>query len=172
MGPGSLMPCSRKRGFDTRTLQFGNEHRERGMNAKKLLLAALAGSVSMWALAGLWHKLIVANFYERATEATHEGTGVIFLAYLVLGVLMAYMYPLGYKGGRPLAEGLRFGVVIGLLWVFPHELAMAGAHGGSISYVFQNAAWHVAEQGAGGIVIGLVYGRIQAAATVGTAPGN
>ncbi len=50
--------------------------------------------------------------------------------------------------------------VIGLLWVFPHGLAMAGAHGDSISYVFKNAAWHVVEQGVGGIVIGLVYGKL------------
>lgn len=137
------------------------------MNAKRLVLATLAGGVGMWALAGVWHQLILAQFYRAAAEATHEGTGIIFIAYLVLGVLMAYMYPLGYKGGRPAGEGLRFGILIGLLWVFPHELAMAGAHGGSIGYVFRNAAWHVVEQGAGGVLIALVYGR---AAMTGSRP--
>ena len=63
------------------------------------------------------------------------------------------------KGGYPVAEGLRFGVLIGLLWVFPHGLAMAGAHGKSIAYVFKNTAWHLIEQGVGGIIIALVYGR-------------
>jgi hypothetical protein len=77
---------------------------------------------------------------------------------------MAYMYPLVCEGGRPIIEGLRFGMVIGVLWVFPHELAMAGAHGDSISYVFENAAWHLVEQGVGGIIIGFVYGRVQAVA--------
>lgn len=139
------------------------------MNVKKLALATLAGGAAMWLLAGLWHKLIMAQFYAHETEATHEGTGIILVAYLVLGVLMAYMYPLGYKGGRPAVEGLRFGIVIGLLWVFPHELAMAGAHGESILYVLKNAAWHVVEQGVGGIVVGLIYGRGQAAAPEGSA---
>lgn len=134
------------------------------MNIKKFILATLAGGVTMWLLAGLWHKLLMAKFYAGETDATHEGTGIIFLAYMVLGVLMAYIYSLGYKGGRPTVEGLRFGVVIGLLWVFPHELAMAGAHGDSILYVFKNAALHIIEQGVGGIIIGLVYGRIKAVA--------
>lgn len=133
------------------------------MNIKKFTLATLAGGAAMWALAGLYHKLLMAKFYTGETGATHEGTGIIFLAYMVLSVLMAYIYPLGYKGRRPAVEGLRFGMLIGLLWVFPHELAMAGAHGNSISYVFKNAVWHMIEQGFGGIIIGLVYGRVRAA---------
>ncbi|MDH5752986.1 MAG: hypothetical protein OEZ59_11305 [Deltaproteobacteria bacterium] len=128
------------------------------MNVKKTALATLAGGVVMWAAAGLWHKVILSGFYENATHATHEGVGVILLAYLVLAALMSYMYPLGYKGGSPLAEGLRFGVLIGILWVFPHELAMAGAHGESLLYPFQNAAVHMVEQGVGGVVIGYVHG--------------
>jgi hypothetical protein len=128
------------------------------MNIKKFILAILAGSITMWFLAGLWHEILMAKFYTAETDATHEGTGIIFLAYLVLGVLMSYIYPLGYKGGRSIIEGLRFGIVIGLLWVFPHALAMAGAHGTSIIYVFKNVAWHVVEQGVGGVVIALVFG--------------
>ena len=139
------------------------------MNLKKIVLASLAGGIGMWILAGIWHELILANFYENATQATHEGTGIILVAYLVLGALMAYLYPLGYKGGRPVIEGLRFGMVIGLLWVFPHELAMAGAHGEPLSYVFKNAGWHMVEQGIGGIIIGLLYGWAPITKSVGTA---
>ncbi len=128
------------------------------MKIRKLLAAALAGSLSMWLLAGLWHELIMANFYKAETDATHQGSGIILVAYVVLGLLMAYMYPIGYKGNKPWTEGLRFGLIIGLLWVFPHELAMAGAHGDPLAYVFKNALWHLLEQGIGGIVIGLVYG--------------
>jgi len=133
--------------------------KEKALNYKKFLLASLAGAGAMWLLAGLWHEVIMASFYAAEAHATHEGTAIILLAYLILGILMAYLYPLVYKGGRPFLEGLWFGILIGLLWVFPHELAMAGAHGKSLVYVFKNAAWHIVEQGAGGIVIGLVYGR-------------
>jgi membrane protein CcdC involved in cytochrome C biogenesis len=129
------------------------------MNMKKFMQAMLAGSVSMWLLAGLWHEVVMARFYAEHAGASHEGTGIIFLAYFVLGGLMAYLYPLVYREGRPLAEGLKFGILIGILWVFPHDLAMAGAHGDSISYVFRNTAWHMVEQGLGGMIIGLIYGR-------------
>ena len=142
------------------------------MHIKKFVAATLAGGAAMWILAGLWHEVVMATFYASETDATHQGTGIIFLAYIVLGALMAYIYPLGYKGGRPVFEGLRFGLVIGLLWVFPHELAMAGAHGDSISYVFKNAAWHMVEQGVGGLIIGLIYGRLQVAAKKGGKKGH
>ncbi len=138
------------------------------MNLKKFTPAALAGSVAMWLLAWLWHMLLVPGFYAANDEAAHhDGLGLIVLAYLLLGALMAYMYPIGYKGGRPVLEGLRFGLLIGLLWVLPHALVRAGAHGGdSISYVLINSAWHLIEQGAGGVIIGLIYGRSPAAAPV------
>lgn len=110
--------------------------------------------------------VIVPGFYARGgEEAHHEGGGLIIVGYLLLGALMAYMYPIGYKGGRPVLEGLRFGLLIGLLWVLPQELVRLGAHGkGSISYILVNSAWHLVEQGAGGVIIGLIYGREPAAA--------
>lgn len=129
------------------------------MPLKKLVLAAVVGGLAMWVLAGLWHELVAARFYAEETEATHEGTGIILVAYLILGLLMAYLHGRVYRGGQPAVEGMKLGVVIGLLWVFPHELAMAGAHGEPLSYVLKNAAWHLVEQGVGGIVIALVYGR-------------
>jgi hypothetical protein len=129
------------------------------MQLKKFVISVLAGSLSMWLLAGLWHKVIMAQYYAAVHNTTHEGTGIILTAYLILGIFMAYLYPLVYKGGRPTVEGLKFGMIIGLLWVFPHELLAAGAHGSSISYVLKNAVLHMFEQGIGGIIIGIIYGR-------------
>jgi hypothetical protein len=127
---------------------------------KTMVIVALSGAVSMWLLAGLWHEIIMARFYSNETHATHEGSGIIFAAYLLLALLMAYIFPLGYSGGYVLWEGLRFGILIGLLWVFPHELAMAGAHGESLAYVFKNAVWHMFEQGIGGIVMAFTYKKV------------
>ena len=126
----------------------------------RIALGALVGAIAMWLLAGLWHTVVARKLYEGGTHAhgSHEGIGVIFLGYLVLGSLMAYLYSLVHAGGPPVVSGLRFGVLMGLLWVFPHELTMVGAHGKPLPYVLKNAAWHVIEQGVGGIVIGLVMG--------------
>jgi len=130
------------------------------MNTKQIIIATLASGLVMWALAGLWHKLLAVAFYSRETHASHEGVGIILIAYLVLGLLMAYLFPAIQPGQNILLSGLIFGAVIGLLWVFPHELAMAGAHGKPLAYVFKNAAWHVVEQGVGGVVIALVVSKV------------
>ena len=131
------------------------------MNYKKFFIATFAGSITMWLTAGLWHEIIAAAFYSEETHATHEGTGIIFIAYLVLGLIMAYLYPKFSKGDKPLLDGIKFGAVIGILWVFPYELAMAGAHDTSIMYVLKNGAWHVVEQGIGGVVIAFLFSKLK-----------
>jgi hypothetical protein len=128
------------------------------MNIKKLVFSTLVAGFGMWVIAGIWHNLIMANLY-KSVHATHDGIGLLLIAYLVLALIMSYIYPLGYKGGKPIIEGLKFGAIIGILWVFPHGIAMAGAHGDSLVYVIKNATWHIVEQGLGGIIIGLIYGN-------------
>ncbi len=72
---------------------------------------------------------------------------------------MVHIYSLCYRGGKPVLEGLKIGVVIGILWVFPHGLTMAGAHETSVIYEIKNMIWHMVEQGIGGIIIALIFGR-------------
>jgi hypothetical protein len=130
------------------------------MAMKQFLLATVASGVAMWMLAGVWHQVVAATFYKKETHASHQGIGIIFVAYLLLAALMIYLYSVIGTDAGPILTGLKVGVLVGILWVFPHELAMAGAHGKSITYVFRNATWHVAEQGMGGVVVGLVYAYV------------
>ena len=127
------------------------------MKIYRFLILSLGSGISMMAVAGIWHELLLKQFYETATHASHEGTGVIFIAYIILGMFMAGLYPQQVSNRQDLANGFKFGAIIGLLWVFPHGLAMAGAHGDSIGYVFKNSAWHMIEQGLGGLVIAAIY---------------
>jgi len=136
------------------------------ISLKRLVLATLAGGVTMWLLGGLWHTVLMVAFYSAATHAAHEGVGTILLAYLILAGMTAYLFSRVHRGGRPAVTGLKLGVLIGLIWVFPHGLAMVGAHGDSLVYVFKNAAWHIVEQGIGGVVIALVACAKRAPSTV------
>ena len=113
----------------------------------------------MWLVAGLAHEVIFKQFFRDATDASHEGAGIIFFSYILLGVLMTYFYSIAPKGTKPILDGLKYGAFIGIVWVLPHGLVMAGAHGESISYQFVNGLWHVIEQGFGGGVIGYVYAK-------------
>lgn len=114
----------------------------------------------MWVISGLWHNLILANFYRDEVEASHEGIGVLLIAYIILGLFMIYFYHRAYANERSMVSALKLGVLIGILWVFPHELAMTGAHGEPLAYVLKNGVWHVVEQGLGGIIMGLIYGKV------------
>ena len=130
------------------------------MNKKQrnLIIAPIVGGLGMWITAGLWHNLILPSF-NKSVEAHHEGLGIMLIAYLILAILMTYIYSLVYKGEKPIIEGLKIGVLIGILWVFPHGLTMAAAHETSILYEIKNTLWHMVEQGIGGIIIASIIGR-------------
>ncbi len=117
--------------------------------------AALVSGFAMWVAAGLWHNLILP-ILDKTAEAHHEGLGLMLAAYFILSLLMTYIYSLSYKSGSRLIAGLKIGIIVGILWVFPHGLAMAGAHNTSVIYEIKNALWHIVEQGIGGVVIALV----------------
>lgn len=108
----------------------------------------------MWVIAGLWHNLVLPAFDEHQ-EAHHQGIFLMLIAYLVLSSLMVHIYSLSKKTNR-IAAGLKTGVVVGVLWVLPHGLAMAGIHETSVLYEIRNAIWHVFEQGLGGVLIALL----------------
>jgi hypothetical protein len=123
----------------------------------KLLLSTFVGGLVMWIIAGLWHNLILPSFDSNA-QAHHDGLGIMLVSYFILAFLMACIYALSYKGGSPVIEGLKIGIVIGVLWVFPHGLAMAGAHDTSVIYEVKNTLYHIIEQGIGGIIIAIIWG--------------
>lgn len=125
---------------------------------KKLMLATLCGGFGMWVVAGLWHNLILPTL-NKNIHAHHEGLFILLIAYFILALLMAYVYSLIRKSNKPIIDGLKLGIVIGILWVFPHGLAMAGTHGSSIIYEIKNTLWHIVEQGIGGIIVSLVYAK-------------
>jgi hypothetical protein len=125
---------------------------------KSMIIAPLVGGLGMWVIAGLWHNLILP-LLNNNIEAHHEGFGLMLIAYFILAILITYIYSLTYKGGKPIIEGIKIGVIIGILWVFPHGLTMAAAHDTSIVYEIKNALWHMIEQGIGGIIIATIIGK-------------
>ena len=137
------------------------------MDIKKLLLASVGGFVVMFLLSWLWHELLMVGFYEtNGADVMREQPDMvpITLGYVVLAVLMALVYPMGYKGGAPLQEGMRFGAIVGLLWVLPLMLILSGVWNWPLTGALVDGGWHVVEQAVGGIVIGMIYGGAKAAA--------
>jgi hypothetical protein len=75
---------------------------------------------------------------------------------------MSLIYPVGYKGGSPAKEGLRFGVLIGLVVWLTANLTIHGVLKNTLASALVDSVWHIVEQGIGGIAIALVYGKSSA----------
>ena len=88
------------------------------MNANKLMGAGGA-FVVMFALSGLWHQALMGDYYAAIMPSVARAEPnmiLIGVGYLITAAVMAFIFPVGYKGGSGVAEGLRFGAVIGLRW--------------------------------------------------------
>jgi hypothetical protein len=123
---------------------------------KIYLFCTLSAGPGMWIIGGLYHNLILPAFNETI-HPHHEGLGITLIAYFILAFLMTYIYSLSNAKINTLLRGAKLGIVIGILWVFPHGLAMAATHETSIVYEFKNALYHMIEQGIGGLIVFCVY---------------
>jgi hypothetical protein len=131
------------------------------MEVRKLILAVVAGLAAMLLLSGLWHGLLMHDFYVAHSPTLRETPllRLIGLGYFILATVMVVIYPKGYEGGPPWLEGLRFGMLVGILYALPMGLVSYGAEGCHTGrLVVVDAAWHLAEQGVGGIIIALIHG--------------
>jgi demethylmenaquinone methyltransferase/2-methoxy-6-polyprenyl-1,4-benzoquinol methylase len=122
----------------------------------KWIISTIASGLGMWITGGLWHNLILPNITSN-NEAHHEGLGITLIAYFILAFLMTFLFSRISKTDNLIIYGLKLGVLVGVLWVFPHGLAMAGTHDTSIVYEIKNTMYHIFEQGTGGIIIGWIY---------------
>ena len=131
------------------------------MNAKKMLQAWLAGFVVMYIISIIWYLFIIGGYNEvqfAAVARAEPSMTLIIVGYLVLTFLMSYIYPIGFKGGAPLHEGLRFGVLLGLVISLPTALIYSGAYNMPLIANLIDAAYHTVEITIGATVMALIYG--------------
>lgn len=133
------------------------------MDTKKYLIATVTGLIVMFALAYVGHTLLLESLFEHspmdAIAKEMPNIPGIAVAYLVLSLLMTYMYPKGVEGGSVMGNGLRFGILVGLIFSVPISIIMYSTiEGGTVTMIVAEGVWHMIEQGAGGIAIAYVYG--------------
>jgi Zn-dependent protease with chaperone function len=138
----------------------------KNMNIKKLLIATAAAFAVMFGVGGLTHLVLFKDWLLN-----HPGLAgninrpepmlqYTIAALLLLAFIMAYLYPKGMEGDNKIMQGLKFGIIISVLFFFPCNLiqySMTTAL--SMKAILMDAVLHAVEQGLGGIVIALVYGN-------------
>jgi hypothetical protein len=135
----------------------------------RTILAVLAASVAMFALAGAYTGVLAREFIaknvDQALMRTPPNLILVFFGYLVLALLMAILYRRFVRvEGSPAWSGLRFGMVAAVCWLMPYSLVLFGVYKFPYIVLPLDFIWALFEQGVGGLVIGLIYGKANATA--------
>ena len=132
--------------------------------SKKFIFATLSYVVLTLAIAYPWHfvwfkdLLDQLGMYNRAEPIIALG----ILSMVIQGAVMAYLYPFYYKNGKPLVEGIKFGLIFGLFLFSVSTLANAAKMNVSsiTTFVELQAAFHFIQFVITGGAIGLIYGKL------------
>lgn len=136
------------------------------MNFPRVAVAALAAWLLYMGMGYLVHGVLLKDVYlEYAAVMRPEAEANAILPFnfgmaLVGFFAFAYAYAKGYEGGNGLQEGLRFGVLIGIMlcsFVTIWEYMVWPVGSGLL------AAWlidYIVEFALYGIVVGLIYKRV------------
>jgi hypothetical protein len=140
------------------------------MNFPRVAVAAFAAWLLYMGMGYLVHGVLLKDVYlEYAAAMRPEAEANAILPFnfgmaLVGFFAFAYAYAKGYEGGNGLQEGLRFGVLIGIMlcsFVTIWEYMVWPVGSGLL------AAWlidYIVEFALYGIVVGLIYKRVVVAA--------
>ena len=135
------------------------------VNTKTFIASFIAAFAAMFALSVLFYTLIlgdtISSHIDPAFLRQPPGYCCIVLGYVALAVLMAWVYPHYRVGGGPIWQrGLSFGIIMGLLWVFPQSLVLHGVYRLPFTIVVIDTLWALVEQGIGGVVIAAINQRV------------
>ena len=137
------------------------------MKVLKILTIALGVALSIFATNSLWYAVIMRGFYENSqgswmqVSREHPSIPVIILGMFVLSVLMTVLYPKVQMGIKnPVLANLVFGMLVGLIYVFPSSLYYYGTTNFlAFGPMAMDVCWHMIEEGIAGIVLGALYKR-------------
>lgn len=134
------------------------------MNVKRWLLASAAVFVIIFILEMVIHGVLLAGLYQETAavwrpQAEIEATmWYMWLGYLILAPAFAYIYVRGYESGKDgLAQGLRYGVIVGILLAIPSSLAWYSVLPIPGALAFYWAVAGMVETIAAGVATGLIY---------------
>ena len=134
------------------------------MNLKRWALATGGAFVAIFAAEFLIHQVWLGGFYHahaqwwRPEAEMKSLMPLMFLAQLSFAALLALVYTKGYERGKGGAgQGLRFGLLVGLLLMLPCNLVNHVIYPYPMSLIWSWFAGGLAESALAGAVIGAIY---------------
>ena len=134
------------------------------MDIKKLSISTIAAFAAMFLLGFLWHSELMANFYQNNLgeigDIDREAPKVFFigLGYFSLALVMSYLYPKGAANDNNTMDGMKFGAIMGFVWIVPLLSVLYGASTVfSKTLVFGDGIYHIVEGAIAGALIAMIY---------------
>ncbi len=141
------------------------------MRTKTFLLGALAYLLVTFPLAFVWHLVIFKDIYQWLGIYREDPIIPLgFLVILIQGLLLSYAFPIFYRDGSSLNQGLKFGLFMGLfLWSSQVVATAAKHHVASLStWLAIETAYFAIQFALVGLAIGFVYSRRESPALAST----
>lgn len=131
---------------------------------KRTIFAVVAASVAMFSLAGLYTGVLarefIATHVDKTLMRTPPNLALVFFGYFALALLMSLLYRrLVSVSGSPAWSGLRFGLAAAVCWLMPYSLVLFGVYNFPYEVLPLDFLWAFVEQGVGGVIIGLIFGK-------------
>ena len=133
------------------------------MDQRKFFLAAIAYVIVTFAVAASWHLVFFKDLYDQLGIFTRKEPLIPLgiTSIIMQGLVLSYLYPVFFKGGSPLMQGLKFGLLIGVLMASIAVFAEAGKqHVSSLTtWLAFESMYYLLQFGLVGVIIGLIYGK-------------
>ena len=136
------------------------------MNGKSWI-SAVAVAVIYFLLGGLFYGWLMKDWFaSQAANPNMAEPNLVIIALLCLtyGLLMAYTFPFGYKGGSLVKEGLRFGILFSLIVNLPSGLGMVAMGAWTWAGFFVATIWEIIVGAILGIILAKMTGNAARAA--------
>src|SRR5512138_3131494 len=138
------------------------------MNLSRVALAAFVAWLAFCGLGYLSHAVLMKDLYlahSLIMRSESEANAYLPLAFgvaLVGFFAFSYAYAKGYEGGRGVQEGLRFGVLIGLMVVGFSIVWDYMTYPLSRTFFLAHVVDYIVEYAIYGMIVGAVYRRREA----------
>ncbi len=133
------------------------------MDKKKFIFAAIAYVVVTFIIAAGWHLVLFKDIYDELAIFTRKEPLIPlgFASMVIQSLVLAYLYPVFSRGGSPVKEGLKFGLLIGTLMASIAVFAEAGKQQVSslATWLIFESVYYLLQFGIAGVVMALIYGR-------------
>lgn len=132
------------------------------MNIKKFIFATISYVALSMALAIPWHMIWFHDLYTEMGAFTRSNPVMPLgmLSMCIQGAVIAYLYPLFYRGGIPVIQGIKFSLLMGLVVYSVMGFTMAAKIDINPIPVFlaYSAMFQCIQFTVTGTALGLIYG--------------